>query len=235
MDTKKETRGIKMRLIPYGGGWTDLYADFGDGELFFTISSCIGYPFESLMRALYFLEPPTGNADCGFLGDDRILFKYKITDRSGNVTLIDETEEVDRDTSDIIDYFTWKVSFTWDEEGSYSSWEIDRLENAPDSLRIRIEIHREESETHEYIVKYKEICYAVAAACTAALKKHGFLGYNRATYLDLNIRYLIFLKAVALGKREACEIHSPKEKIAGEGNGEYSDFDKEMELLLSDM
>ena len=49
--------GIKMRLVPYGAGWTDLYADFGEGELYFIISNVMGPGFGSLMEALYYLHP----------------------------------------------------------------------------------------------------------------------------------------------------------------------------------
>ena len=55
-----------MRLVPYGGGWTDVYVDFGDGELYFIISHCLGDDFDTLMRALYHLypeQPDYENAD----------------------------------------------------------------------------------------------------------------------------------------------------------------------------
>ncbi len=37
MELHKRECPIKMRLVPYGGGWTDVYDDFGDGELYFII------------------------------------------------------------------------------------------------------------------------------------------------------------------------------------------------------
>ena len=81
-------------------------------------------------------------------------------------------------------------------------------------------------------MKYEDICYAVADACTKALKKHGFWGYHQATYTeDMNVRILLFLKAIGLGNLEARELTYHDEK----GEGETADFGKEMELLLFDM
>ena len=52
MNLVKRDCGINMRLVPYGGGWTDLYADFDEGELYFIISNVMGPGFMELMRAL---------------------------------------------------------------------------------------------------------------------------------------------------------------------------------------
>ena len=50
MELQKRDCGISMRLVPYGGGWTDVYADFGDGELYFIISNTMGrYGFQTLL------------------------------------------------------------------------------------------------------------------------------------------------------------------------------------------
>lgn len=54
MDLYKRDCRIKMRLVPYGAGLTDLFADFDDGEIYFIISNVMGGGFESLMRALYY-------------------------------------------------------------------------------------------------------------------------------------------------------------------------------------
>ena len=85
---------------------------------------------------------------------------------------------------------------------------------------------------YDYHLNYEDLCYAVADACTKALKRHGFNGYHAATYEeDINVRYLLFMKAVGLHNMEACETTWYREK----GKGETSDFAKEIELLLFDM
>ena len=72
MQLVKRDCGIKMRLVPYGGGWTDLFADFGDGELYFIISNVMNSGFADLMRALYYLFPSHGSP--GSVGD---IIDYK--------------------------------------------------------------------------------------------------------------------------------------------------------------
>ena len=91
---------------------------------------------------------------------------------------------------------------------------------------------RDEKKHYEYELRYEDVCYAVADACTKALKKHGFWGFHHSCYVpDMNVRYLLFLKSIGLGNMEARELTFYDEK----GMGETSDFNKEMELLLFDM
>ena len=99
-------------------------------------------------------------------------------------------------------------------------------------LKIRIDIFRDATESHCYVVRYADFCYAVAKACTETLKMHGFFGYHHATFTqDMSVRYLLFLKSIALGNFEARELTFYKEKE----RGETCSFQKEMELLLFDM
>lgn len=233
MNLNKRDCGIKIRLVPYGGGWTDVYADFGEGELYFIISDVMGKSFETLMKVLYHLYPDNRdpeNADefveykCGIC--EHIDGKYVVT------RIVDDTK--DEDFPAVIRDIPWKASFTWDEEGSYSNWTLERVPNEDTSfkLKITIDVCRGETKHYEYEVPYEDMCYAVAAACTAAIKKHGFWGYHYATYTeDMNVRYLLFLKSIGLGNTEARELTFYDEK----GQGETGCFDKEIELLLFDM
>ena len=50
MELEKRHCPIQMKLVPYGGGWTDVYVNFGDGELYFIISHCCGDDFDTLMK-----------------------------------------------------------------------------------------------------------------------------------------------------------------------------------------
>ena len=124
----------------------------------------------------------------------------------------------------------WKASFTWDEEGNESVWELER--DPTEDLDFELWISIEHNEKHyQYAVRYADFCYAVAKACTEVLKKHGFTGYHRATYTqDINIRQLLFLKGIALGDLDACKLRYYEEDA-----GETSDLSKELELLLFDM
>ena len=97
---------------------------------------------------------------------------------------------------------------------------------------LHVEFNREGLKTLDYQIPYEDLCYAVADACTKALKKHGFFGYYSSTYTeDVNLRYLLFLKAVGLRNMEACQVMRYGEK----GKGDTSVFSKEIELLLFDM
>lgn len=233
MNLKRRDCPVKMRLVPYGAGWTDVYADFGDGELYFIISSVLGDSFETFMRALYHLHPNNGDVE---EEEELIDWKFGICEKMNDTyvvtQIVDELQGIAAPF--IAQDIPWKASFTWDEEGAESKWTLERAPDLNESfmLHITIDVCRYETKHYEYDVRYEDLCYAVADACTKALKKHGFWGYHSATYTaDMNIRYLLFLKSIALGNMEARELTRYKES----GKGETSDFEKEVELLLFDM
>lgn len=234
MKLQKRDCGIKMQLVPYGGGWTDVYIDFGDGELLkFIISDVMGHNFNDFMSCLYHLYPD--NQDAEDIGD-MVECKYGICEYVNNKYHVKQIVDDIRNTNPPFVYqdIPWRASFAWNEEGSESKWVIEREpgEDTSFNVKISIDILRDEDKHYEYVVAYKDICYAVADACTKALKKHGFWGYHHAVYFeDMNIRYLLFLKSVALDNFEARELTFYEEK----GMGETSDFQKELELLLFDM
>ena len=233
MDLKKRDCGLRMRLVPYGAGWTDVYIDFGDGELYFIISNVIGNGFQSLLDSLYFLYPDQEDYVHyeNFIECKEAVYK-KIDGEDVLVKICDSTDSDDLPCG--IRYIPWRTSFSWDEEGSGSRWVFEREPTLDTSfdLHIHIEINRDEKQEYDFTVKYEDMCYAVADACTKALKKHGFWGYHQATYTeDLNIRMLLFLKSIALGNMEARELTFYDEQ----GEGETADFNKELELLLFDM
>ena len=55
---------------------------------------------------------------------------------------------------------------------------LNRYEEKSFPIKVTIDIHRSEIKHYEYTVDYADMCYAVADACTKALKKHGFNGYH---------------------------------------------------------
>lgn len=121
----------------------------------------------------------------------------------------------------------------WDEEGSFSQWIFTRepTENEDFELQIDICIQRNEEKRYTYKVRYRDFCYAVAKTCTEVLKSHGIYGYHCSTYEDdINFRQLLFIKAVALDCLDIRELND-----MGEGLGESTPFDKELELILFDM
>ena len=216
-----------MKLIPYGGGWTDVYADFGDGELYFFISHCLGDDFDTLMSALYHLYP---NQTDYYEAEELVDYKIGIVENNVVTKIVDELP----DGPCTFRHIPWKAEFDWDEEGAYSHWIFERIpdENKSFDVSVSIDVNRDTTKHYEYKVAYSDMCYAVAKACTKALKKHGILGYYHSIYHpDMNIRYLLFLKSIALDNSEAIELTYYDEK----GHGETTDFQKEMELLQFDM
>ena len=185
------------------------------------------------MRALYHLYPDNGDPENA---DDIIDCKYGICEHTENgykvVSILDDIN--DMEFPFVEQDIPWKARFTWDEEGSCSNWSIEReaTENIDFSLKIRIEQTRDETKIYNYNVTYKDFCYAVAKACTDMLKEYGFFGYHHSVYCqDMNVRYLLFLKSVALDNFEARELTYYDER----GHGETTDFQRELELLLFDM
>ena len=226
---------IKMRLVPYGSGWTDVYIDFGDGEEYFVISNVMGAGFEALMRALYYLHPFHNNdEEAGDIIDykdgvcDYINGKFIVT------KVVDDIHEAGIEVPYTYRRIPWKAHFTWDEEGCEYHWSLEKEANEDESfmIKLRIESNRDGLKAFDFQFPYEDLCYAVADASTKALKRHGFFGYHSSTYTeDINLRYLLFLKAVALRNMEACQVTRYPEK----GKGDTSSFTKEMELLLFDM
>lgn len=187
MNFKKRDCDIKMRIVPYGGGWTDVHLDICGDSHYFIISYVFGNQFDDLLALLYKLYPDN--------------FR-------------DESEDFSELC--VCQGSVLKGSFTWDEEDGYSNWILERLsyERTDFMLGINIDHH---GEKFEYSVPYKDFCYAVAKACTEMLKEYGFGGYHYSTYTqDMNIRHLLFIKSVALGNFDALELTYYKEKGHGE-------------------
>ena len=134
----------------------------------------------------------------------------------------------------------------WDEEGSVVSIRLSRRHNdsieemTMDSDLIDIELDTSQNKFC-YCVEGKELCYAIAKACTETIKKYGFMGYcfssddscRRGETIDLN--KLLFIKAYALGAMEARELHLLWREPKGWMNAHGSSFEKEIELFLFDM
>ena len=229
MKLKKRDCGMKMKLVPYGAGWTDVYLDIGNDSLYFVITSLWSDQFSKLLEVLYYLHPEQNDPQ------ENNGVKYwkalcKMVD--GKPEIIKISERCD-DSAGLVRYVPHKAEFHWDEEGSSSHWIFTRepTEDTDFLLQIDICIHRGEDKKYSYQVRYKDFCYAVAKTCTEVLKSHGIYGYHHSTYEDdINLRHLLFIKAVAL---DCVEIRTLKDN--GDGLGESTSFEKEMELLLFDM
>lgn len=230
MNLQKRDCGIKVELVPYGGGWEDVYLDIGGDHHYFVISTVMGCGFERLMQVLYYLYPNNGDPEEDW---DIVDVKEGILNDAHEIVRMQDVGEA-LEPGTVLRYIPWKARFTWDEEGSYSTWELEREPNEENDfvLHLRISFDRGEKKQYSYQVRYADLCYAVADAATRALKKHGIYGYHHSVYCkDMNLRHLLFLKAVALDNYEARTLTCYEEK----GKGETTNLQAELELLLFDM
>lgn len=223
---KKRDCGISMKLVPYGAGWTDVYLNIGEDKLYFIISAAFGDTFTDLLRILYFLYPDNNDPE----HEENFVDCWEGLIENNEVIAI--AERFDQKSYPYISVPV-RGKFRWNEEGATSHWIIERdptLDTDFD-IKISIDICRDETKHYEYNVRYKDFCYAVAKTCTEVLKSHGIYGYHHSIYQDdMHLRYLLFVKSVALDNFEARELTD-----MGDKNGEGSSFEKEIELLMFDM
>ena len=232
---KKRPCDIKMKLVPYGGGWTDVHLDICGDHLYFIISGMQGDQFEELLRSLYYLHPKSDHhEDVTNLIDTKVGIMDLTPSGYKVIEIVDDISCNDNPLAycDI----PWKASFEWDGEITHSSWTLQRIPDLDTDFILTIDIRHihEDGSNHlyHYEVPYKDFCYAAAKACTEMLKEYGFYGYHCSTYVQyMNVRYLLFIKSIALDNFEVRELTHYKER----GHGETSNFDKELELLLFDM
>ena len=228
MKLQKRNCGMVMKLVPYGAGWTDVHFNIGDDKLYFIITSVWSDQFSKLLEVLYYLHPdqndPKGNDDIDYWdGVCEII--------GGKPKIVQIVEQYNGYGA--VRPIPYKAELHWDEECSSSHWVFTREPTADEDFELQIDIcfYRDEKKNYTYKVRYKDFCYAVAKTCTEVLKSHGIYGYHHSTYEDdLNLRHLLFIKAVALDCLETRKLTDN-----GDGLGESTSFEKEMELLLFDM
>ena len=222
----KRNCNIRIRLTPCGSDFTKVQfkIDGVTNDLF--LSSVMGSQFSSLLTAVYCLYEEEDFEHWHFRRRDPELKREHPSKRKdGN--------------------YLAKAEFHWDGEMyGYSTIMLIRetpnifphQDNEPDP--IKISFWRRKGKI--YTVDGRDLCYAVAKACTEALKKYGFKGYLKSTSgYDLgdsiDIEKLLFIKAYALGVLDVRKTKTAWEHPQGWMHAESSSFEKEMELLLFDM
>lgn len=139
-------------------------------------------------------------------------------------------------------YWRTVSSVKWDEEGRTVTIRFERQYNDPFDNQdiINIELFTFLGKFC-YCVEGKDLCYAIAKACTETLKKYGFMGYcfssddscRQGESLDLN--KLLFIKAYALDAMEIRKLQLLWKDPHGWMDAHRSSLEKELELLLFDM
>ncbi|MBE7034670.1 MAG: hypothetical protein E7402_00915 [Ruminococcaceae bacterium] len=209
-ELKKRDCDIKIKLTPSGTQYLHFEMDVCGDHLEFLPASTVGVQFGAVVSALYtlFHEKDDGHEEWSareYLSDEEHIIHATVT----------------------------KVS--WDNEGT----DIDIILSRKCEVDIdyendltEIEIKSYDDLLKKYTVKTRDLCYAVAKACTEVLKEYGFYGYRYSTEYDyFDIHQLLYIKSFALLNFEARELTPVNENEFAMGTS----FEKEMELLLFDM
>ena len=231
MDLAKRDVPVSFVLDLRDDGTTDVHFDAGKEKLAFHLSSEDEDQFVLLMQALSLLHPESRD-DEYFAGSVSLQCKYGVFGDKNDKRRITAIRD-DHPRSGCFRSIPWKASFTWENKGREFHWIMEREPTLDSDFYIKISIFQKNAAVMEnHAVRHADVCYAAAAAYTAALKQHGLMGYAHSTGMwNPDVRLMLELKAIGLGCEEAVHITYPNER----GPGETSDFQKEMELLMFDM
>ncbi len=217
MDLQKRYCPIQIHLTP-----TEAYSlvvDIvinGEKRRIIPSAAMFGSMFDGFLSAVYLLY--TEGKDCH---------------NSGKLQTV--TRDID---NDII-----SSKLEWDDGGTiitirfsreYHSKCFETKDADPVKMSITYEVDDNLFETSQYTVEGRDLCYAVAKACTEMLMTYGIRGYTYSTGDDtvaddmFDLDHLLFVKAYALNVPEV-------RKMERKENGLASDIDKEIELLMFDM
>ena len=212
MKLQKRDCPIKVKIEPLGAELLDVCFDFGYDKLEYTPSTGGGFlntQFGEFVCALYTLYEENNSEHI----DDHCEWNVRVYHTNGDNRIQATT-----------------VKVVWDGEGTFMTLELTRKWNG-DTILLRAST--DSGETYrEFTANDRDFCYAVAKACTEAIKEFGFYGYRYSTESEpIKIHQLLFLKAYALGNMDAREL-----TVIDEGlDCCKSNFEKELELLLFDM
>lgn len=235
MKWEKRDCPVKIELYPYGAGWEDVIVEFGEESHSYAISGSLGDGFGALVQSLYALYP--GHDREG----DRCRWLEKCADLTGDWEggkWVNVRPKGPDDSS----YFTVPVQtrFLWDEEGCGVNWILTRPATEDTEFPLTVELEEfsdygprsKITGKYKHAVSYADMCYAVGKALTAAVKSHGFTGFEESVWeSDVNVRHLCFLKACGMGRPDFVRPVFGK----NQGDGDVSSFADEMELLAFDM
>ena len=209
-ELKKRDCDIRIKLTPSGAQYLHFEMDIQGDHLEFLPASTIGDQFGAIISALYtlFHEKDDGHEEWRhreYLSDEKHVVHTVVT----------------------------KVE--WDNEGDVIEIIMSRkceVDIDYENDLINIELRNYDELLKKYTVKTKDLCYAVAKACTEVLKEYGFYGYRYSTEHDyFKIHQLLYIKSFALSNFDARVLRS-KDKNEW---AERTSFEKEIELLLFDM
>lgn len=207
---KKRDCDISIKLTPSGVQFLHFEMDIQGDHLDFFPASTMGEQFGAVISALYSL----------FYEKDDTHSEWRHFE-----TIYDDNYII----------HTVVSKFEWDNEGDVIDVIMSRKcvnDIDYENDLIDIEIKNYDKILKKYTVKTKDLCYAVAKACTQVLKEYGFYGYRYSTEYDcFNIHQLLYIKSFALLNFEARELVPNSENEWAM----QTSFEKEIELLMFEM
>ena len=208
-ELKKRDCDIEIKLTPSGTQFLRFEMDIQGDHLDFLPASTMGDQFGAVVSALYTL----------FHEKEDMHEEWRSREHISN-------------DNHVIHTIVTKVD--WDNEGDVVEIVMSRkctVDIDYENDLIDIEINNYDEVLKQYTVKTKDLCYAVAKACTEVLKEYGIYGYRYSTEQDyFKLHQLLYIKSFAFGNFEAREL------ISGENDWvKKTSFEKEIELLLFDM
>lgn len=208
-ELKKRDCDIKIKLTPSGTQFLHFEMDIQGDHLDFLPASTMGDQFGAIVSALYTL----------FHEKEDMHNEWNPREHISN-------------DNHVIHTIVTKVD--WDNEGDVVEIVMSRkctVDIDYENDLIDIEINNYDEVLKQYTVKTKDLCYAVAKACTEVLKEYGIYGYRYSTEQDyFKLHQLLYIKSFALGNFEARELISEENDWV-----KKTSFKKEIELLLFDM
>ena len=208
-ELKKRDCDIKIKLTPSGTQFLRFEMDIQGDHLDFLPASTVGEQFGAVVSALYTL----------FHEKEDMHEEWRSREHISN-------------DNHVIHTIVTKVD--WDNEGDVVEIVMSRkctVDIDYENDLIDIEINNYDEVLKQYTVKTKDLCYAVAKACTEVLKEYGIYGYRYSTEQDyFKLHQLLYIKSFALGNFEARELISEENDWV-----KKTSFEKEIELLLFDM
>ena len=208
-ELKKRDCDIKIKLTPSGTQYLHFEMDIQGDHLDFLPASTMGDQFGAVVSALYTLFHEKEDMHEEWRSREHISDENHVIHR--RVTKVEWDNE-----GDVIDIIMSRKG------GIDIDYEDDLID---------IEIKNYDEVLKQYTVKTKDLCYAVAKACTEVLKEYGIYGYRYSTEQDyFKIHQLLYIKSFALGNFEARELISEENDWV-----KKTSFEKEIELLLFDM
>ena len=132
------------------------------------------------------------------------------------------------------------TKFSWDQEGpGLVNWTLKKPQTTAADFKLQLELELEdEHEQHFYEVDFREFCYALAKCFTEVLKNTGICGYDDALQLNvggtkIDFKDFIYVKAFALNRSD--EFMTSYVTDERGTDRAYSNFAKEIELIMQDM